>query len=648
MADLYSVLPGIQVSSDEIMEGELLCRQILQAQFPDMDLREGTGLQDLVIRPGGTLLAILNKAAQFLFVQNTLAGANDETPTEMVDKIMSNWFLTRRVGTQAIINARLYFARQKEVTITSDSYFSTDNTLKFFPLETSTVANGSLVFDAANNEFYMDVDLRAEAEGTDYNISSGSLLYFTNFDPYFLHAEINFLKTASSESETNTEFIDRAETAISTRNLINNRSIISKLLDEFTLLDGVTPIGMGDAEMIRDQVRAYDPALTPSNVLIHVGGKVDVYSRVPLSTGIVQVPTDATGKAELGGAIYKFARSAVAGSAVADTVPFYITKAVASLTRASTTATVTTSAPHGFLTGDSITIIGAIPAGYNGTYTIVSTGASTFTFTTDSALSTPATGTITSNKELPYTVSNKYASNGVVTVTSAGTVATATLANHGYTTGRYVTIAGASPAGYNGVKRITGTTQNTFTYNLATTLSSPATGSITVVGTDARYDFGFSDRGVQWVDFGVTYADSTASFTIDYFQDIDGLQTYLEDTTNKVLAADYLARGYNLYLLTVGVVGYNGPAPDDTTCATVVTDYLKSLLPGQLFIMADLMAALNAAGITTIKNPLTVTYSFYNRDLTAVQTGTITDYFDPDDRTAIFMLDSLTTSSQVI
>jgi hypothetical protein len=649
MADLYSVLPGIQVSADEVLEAELLCRQILQAKFPDMDLRDGTGLQDLVIRPGATLLAIINKSAQFLFIQNTIAGINDQTPVEIVDKLLSNWFLTRKIGTQAIINVRLFFARQKEVTITTDTFFSPDNVLKYFPLQTTTISNGNLSFDAFENEYYLDMDLIAQSEGTAYNISSGSLLYFSNFDPFFLHGEINYLRTASTISETNTQFIDRAKTAISTRNLVNNRSIISNLLEKFNLLDGVTPIGFGDAEMLRDQVYAYDPALVPQNVLVHIGGRADIYCRVPLTTGVVQVPTDNTGKAELTGAIYKIKRSSVSGSDVDDTVPFYVTTSVTSLVRSGSTATCTTTSPHGYSTGDSINISGATQSGYNGTFTVTVTGASTFTYTVDSSLVTPATGTITSNKELAYTVTNKYSLNGAITsLTRSGSIATATLANHGYSTGRWVTITGATPSGYNGVVRITGTTQNTFTYTVDAGLTTPATGTIIVSGTEAKNDVAFSHRGVLWVDFGNTQANKTASFEISFFQDLDGVQDYLEDTSNKIAAADYLARGHNLYLLTVGVTAYNGPSPDETTCSDIVKDYLKNLLPGQIFIMSDLVAKLNAGGITTIQNPLSVTYKFYNRDLTAIQTGTITDYFDPDDRTAIFMLEDLTTTTQSI
>tara|TARA_R110000824_G_scaffold32908_5_gene106113 strand:- start:2493 stop:4232 length:1740 start_codon:yes stop_codon:yes gene_type:complete len=69
---------------------------------------------------------------------------------------------------------------------------------------------------------------------------------------------------------------------------------------------------------------------------------------------------------------------------------------VASVTRSSSTATVTTSASHGYSTGDWITIAGASPSGYNGTFQITKTAATTFTYSLSSLTpSTPASGTIT-------------------------------------------------------------------------------------------------------------------------------------------------------------------------------------------------------------------------------------------------------------
>lgn len=68
---------------------------------------------------------------------------------------------------------------------------------------------------------------------------------------------------------------------------------------------------------------------------------------------------------------------------------------VSNLTSSGTTATATTAADHGLLTGDIVVISGASPAGYNGTYAVTATGATTFTYTLGSSLTSPATGTIT-------------------------------------------------------------------------------------------------------------------------------------------------------------------------------------------------------------------------------------------------------------
>ena len=68
---------------------------------------------------------------------------------------------------------------------------------------------------------------------------------------------------------------------------------------------------------------------------------------------------------------------------------------VSTLTRSTTTATVTTSSAHGFVTGNYVTIAGATPTGYNGRFAMTVTGSTTFTYTVSASLATPATGTIT-------------------------------------------------------------------------------------------------------------------------------------------------------------------------------------------------------------------------------------------------------------
>jgi hypothetical protein len=71
---------------------------------------------------------------------------------------------------------------------------------------------------------------------------------------------------------------------------------------------------------------------------------------------------------------------------------------ISSITFVTTTATLTTSSVHGLSSGDVVTISGASPSNYNGTYSITVTGTSTFTYVMATAPLTNATvvGTYTS------------------------------------------------------------------------------------------------------------------------------------------------------------------------------------------------------------------------------------------------------------
>lgn len=71
------------------------------------------------------------------------------------------------------------------------------------------------------------------------------------------------------------------------------------------------------------------------------------------------------------------------------------TTSVSSITRASSTATVTTGSAHGLSTGHYVTIAGAGQAEYNGVFQVTVTGGTTFTYTVNGTPATPATGTIT-------------------------------------------------------------------------------------------------------------------------------------------------------------------------------------------------------------------------------------------------------------
>lgn len=571
--DLFSYFPGIEVSSQDIIEAELLLYQTLQSKFPTLDLREGTGVRDLLIRPASTLLAMLDKASLLFFQNNSLDTVTDTTPQVFVDSLLSNWFLTRKKGQKAVLNVRLFFAKAKGVVITPDIYFSNDGTRKYFPDATYSFSPTNLTYDSGTNQYYVDVDLSAESVGSSYDLTSGSLIYFSNFDPFFLHAEINYLKQSASDTETNLEFLSRAKDAISTRNLINSPSISARLMEEFSIIDGVYSAGFGDTEMQRDYIKVKAPT-SGNEYWMHQGGCVDVYCRVPLTSAILQFTIDSLGKVYLTGPIYKVTRSNLSGGSDPDTLP--ITQ--------------------------------------------------TFTYTRDNI----------SNKALDsYSLS--------------GTKVVCTVANHGLISGQRVQIKGLTPIGYNGGKTIRVTSTNTFEYDITVPLSSTApTGVGNFDCVDPSLDNGFSTRQVTVLDFGASQANKTVSLVLHYFQDIDGIQTYLSYKENRVLCADLLSRGFNLTLLDISLMSYDGVTPDSAVASESIKSYLLSLTSGQPFVMSDMLSNLYTVGIKSLQNPVAVTYTKYWKDGMINDSGTITDFLEPNDSLNVFMLNSLTTASTLI
>lgn len=140
------------------------------------------------------------------------------------------------------------------------------------------------------------------------------------------------------------------------------------------------------------------------------------------------------------------------------------------ITRSGTTATATTkTAPHGFKTGDTVTISGANESAYNGSFSVTWISATQFSFTvtvttggnstTNYSLVSPATGTPNY-----YHYVNRQAtastSGGVVTVTSVA---------HGLSTGAVLNGGSVANQAIPYGKSVTVTGADTFTFTTSST-----------------------------------------------------------------------------------------------------------------------------------------------------------------------------------
>lgn len=512
MANLYSVLPGLTPSSQEILEAELLAKQVLEGKYPDLDLREGTGLRDLVLRPTAYAFALLKKATDYYFTQNTIATVDDTTPSEVVDDLLSNWFLIRNTGTKSIISARLFFARAKNVTITSDTGFSPDNKLYFFPESSQAFTSDVMSYDAYSNEWYIDVAMVAADTGTEYNLSEGSLLYFSSFDPYFLRAEINYLISESSPAETNSEFISRAGSSISTRNLVNIPSIESNLRQRFNYLDRVLPIGAGDSDMIRDMIVVYPPAsYTYQSTAYSISG-----SMVTLDIGSHSFqPGQSVALSNALPVLYNsvFTLTAVDVETISvfipgnpgyistlpsvslQTSPVYIHDAgavdVYCGSRISTSILQLTTDSNGVATvyGPVFNLKRSLVSGGDDEDTIpTSTVVGYTSYTVEPSVGhltvNTTSSTVTNDSTLVVSGLEQYEIASAIYCT--GIVITAKLAyGHGVRAGDSITVSGVTPAAYNGVFTVSAVSATEIYYTARSQISGPGSGTIRISNNNA-------------------------------------------------------------------------------------------------------------------------------------------------------------------
>lgn len=301
-ASFLDTLADVVVTREEVNKSEEFCKLYLSAIFPDLDLRDNVALSDLVIRPNATLLAMITKGLAYYQKTLSIAGVTDDSPEADVDKIMANLFISRLSGRNSVVRARLYFLRgDRDIYVTVSNTFSPDNSTFFRPI-TDTFIPSPLEYDSSKDEFFYDIDLISTEQIDAANIESGDLVYHSQVDPYFIQATVLYLKSKSITPETNTKFLERAPTAISTRNAINNPSIQYALTSNFNYFNKIVPVGMSEPEMRRDLAYMVDP-FTSTTRQVHLGGKVDIYVNTDIISSVNQHETDSSGVIYLDSAV---------------------------------------------------------------------------------------------------------------------------------------------------------------------------------------------------------------------------------------------------------------------------------------------------------------------------------------------------------
>jgi len=286
---------AIEISAADVARAETFLASLLTEEVPEGRYSEGTALRDLTVKAFAYIFAHLTKEnvtiqslQNLRNVQNIATGDvdTDRAVANAVDALLSNWFLTRRTGSfsRGVITALV--SRRQDYVFSPSTRFLYTRTLAFYPdvsdTQTSIIIPASELVPSLNIsgeiEGYTFTQAVVAAEtGDAYNVLPGDWLGTGDFSAYVTRVYNTEQFSAGRERETTTEMIDRSSTAISTRNLINMRSIDSTLRENYLDIVRLLTVGFGDPEMQRDKKLEF-----ASGMELHVGGHFDVFLELPI------------------------------------------------------------------------------------------------------------------------------------------------------------------------------------------------------------------------------------------------------------------------------------------------------------------------------------------------------------------------------
>jgi hypothetical protein len=300
-------------------------------------------------------------------------------------------------------------------------------------------------------------------------------------------------------------------------------------------------------------------------------------------------------------------------------------KTVTSITRASTTATVTATA-HGFTTGDQVNIRGAAETDYNGDFIVTVTDANTFTYTVSGSPATPATGTIIANNGPE--VRDSY---------DGGLYAAGVFASQNYdNANEYIVLAGSDTA----TLYRQGQSPVVKTYPTSPAEKIEGTDTVSVVQAfDRLYILREADRSVSgWeakalTGSGISVSTTTATVNCNAHGYPAGARVRLEGSTTPAFDGheyDIVSSSTNSFTITVP----NGTSGDSTLTGRTVRRVKPPIYwSGDSGNFVRATAGVPAAGVTYTTMPSTGWAAYHNNRLWFAKnrdTVAISDVLDPD------------------
>lgn len=276
--------PGLDdVTQQDFEQAEALVIAYLRSSNPELDLRKGTAIRDLLVRPASLIYALESlrwRDTRYRTSISAIAADPSQATTDDINQVLSNFSITAGIGSKASGIATISVSSRRRYVIPAGFVLIAPSGARYIVPTPVTASSspvaGEVLLRPIGSGGAFDVPMESESEGVGFALDTGvALVPTTTFDG-FVAAATASAAAGASDPESAAEVLERLPLALSQRAL-DSRNAISSVLG-LPVADGgpgltiqaLSVQGHGDRTQIRDRDNVF---------ALSVGGRADIWLR---------------------------------------------------------------------------------------------------------------------------------------------------------------------------------------------------------------------------------------------------------------------------------------------------------------------------------------------------------------------------------
>lgn len=246
-----------------------------QQEFPDVYAGDPSAVRDMFINPLILLLEPFKREAQGI-KRNQSFKDPSLLADEEADALAANVFEDRSSSGFAVGVERIYFSNPANVQVEISTRFFTPSGLNYFPTSPVSITAEEMVFNRAGALFFMDVPLKAEKPGAEFNVDPDNITGVIGLFGMVRVTNPRRFIDGTTVIDTPT-FVSNIRESLNERSLVTRRGATARLGKVFQGdVRAIQVIGARDVEMQRDILLAASPGHA------WLLGEVSVYGNLAL------------------------------------------------------------------------------------------------------------------------------------------------------------------------------------------------------------------------------------------------------------------------------------------------------------------------------------------------------------------------------